>query len=406
MSNPERPKHIEKQRELYKLPRKEINWAELPSGFGEIETSLDRALRKILTPPNFERLSDDEQEKIERKVSLQIAAIEAKAVRAGFDTSFAKRGDKVTLDGGVLYLDLKREKKAYAVKLDKSATVLSEYQEIKPEAVVKSRRAWESLKEAMGRGVVSEILMALAGGDRRAGAFENRKRIWKEVLGQSEAFRGTAEQNRSIVQYVKSELAAGRTPDIAPKPAPAEKKTARERREEKEKKGRWPARDAYMEYIRQHPLPPEAPNSQKEAVHKVEILLGPRLDEIDQAIEDALKYDAIARRNMRGGLTGVRDAAQINRGSAVEAMRAVDKAKDAIGKLRRASQDLMDTLTKVENDIREKGSHPQQTASIERSKTALRETMGELDNQYQTATNRVMEWTRFLETTRIRPTNE
>lgn len=388
MPNPERPKPIEKQRELYKLPRKEINWAELPSGTGEIETSLDRALRKILTPPNFEKLSEDEQERVEREVSLQIAAIEAKAVRAGFDTSFARRGDKVMLRNGALYLDLKREKKAYAVKLDKSATVLSEYQEIKPEAVVKSRRAWEQLKEALEHGVVSEILTALAGGDRRAGAFENRKRIWKEVLGQSEAFRGTAKQNRAIVDYVKAALAAGRTPDIAPRPAPEKAK-----KERREKEKGVPTGDAYMRHIREHPLPPEAPNALNEARHKMDVLLGPRLDEIN-AKEDELE-ELMKRVKINYG--GAADAKMV-RGSIYAALH---KAGEARNKIHQFSQDVAVQQRALEE--LEKGAlNKVDQERIARSKTALAETKAAVDDKERTAANIQKELLEYVKRTQIK----
>lgn len=394
MPNPETPKPIKKQRELYKLPKEEINWAALPFGSAEIETSLDRALRKILTPPNWGELPAYEKEEVRKKVSLQIAGIEAKVVRAGFDASFTRQGDKVTLENGVLYLDLKREKKAYAVKLAKEANIKTDYREMKPEVVVKSRRAWESLKEAFERGVASEILTALAGGDHRAGAFENRSRIWKEVMGRGEAFSGTAEQNRVIVDYVKDEVAAGRTPDVAPKSAPPEegKKLRREKETPEERarrEGRWPAEDQYLKHLREHPRAPEVPDPLKEAFHKVMVLLGPRLDALNQKTDEYEELVERAKRNMRGGAD-----ARITRGSIWTAMEKTGELKETIFQFKKEIEALAKTLGEIKTTERER---------VERTKQSLQDTKTSLDEQYQIAAQMEQELLQFLKETQIPP---
>lgn len=397
-SSPETPKPIEKQRELYKLPKEEINWLALPAGSVEIETNLDHALRKILTPPNWHTLPADEKESVRKKVSLQIAGIEAKAVRAGFDASFARRGDKITLEGGVLYLDLKREKKAYAVKLSKETGVKAGYTEVKPEVVVKSRRAWKSLKEALEHGVVSEILTALAGGNRRAGEFENRVRLWKEIMGRGEEFHGTAEQNRAIVNYVKAELAAGRTPAVAPKPAsPKEEKKVRVRvrrkKETAEERARredsWPAKDPYLKWMREHPATPEAPDPLKEALHKATVLLGPGLDALNQKMDE---YEELARRakaNYRSGAD-----ARMTRGSLWAATEKAGEVKETIFKFRREIDELAKTLGEIKTAEHER---------IERTKQSLMDTKASLDEQYRIAAQMEQELLQFLQKTQIPP---
>lgn len=395
MPNPETPKPIEKQRELYKLPKEEINWAALPSGSVEIATNLDHALRKILTPPNWSTLPADEKEAMRKKVSLQIAGIEAKAVRAGFDASFTRQGDKVTLEGGVLYLDLKREKKAYAVKLSKEANIKAGYKEVKPEAIIKSRRAWESLKEALEHGVVSEILTALAGGNRRAGSLENRVRIWKEIMGRGEDFRGTAEQNRAIVDYVKAELAAGRTPPVAPKPAPPEEKKVRGRRkketaeERARREGRWPAEDAYLKWMREHPAAPETPDPLKEALHKVTVLLGPGLDALHQKFDEYEELTRRAKANFRGGTD-----ARMTRGSLWAATKKAGEVKEAIFKFKREIDALAKTLGEIETTERER---------MERTKQSLMDTKKSLDEQYRIAAQMEKELLEFLKRTQLPP---
>lgn len=394
------PKPIEKQRELYKLPKEEINWAALPSGSVEIATNLDHALRKILTPPNWSTLPADEKETMRKKVSLQIAGIEAKAVRAGFDASFARQGDKVTLEGGILYLDLKREKKAYAVKLSKESEIKAGYKEVKPDVVVKSRRAWESLKEALEHGVVSEILTALAGGNRRAGSLENRVRIWKEIMGRGEDFRGTAEQNRAIVDYVKAELAAGRTPPVTPKPAPPEEKKVRVRgRKKKEtaeerarREGRWPAEDAYLKWMREHPAAPETHDPLKNAIHKVEVLLGPKFDALNQKFDEYKELVERAKRNMRGGAADAR----ITRGSLWAATEKAGEVKESIFQFRREIDALVSTLGEIRTAESER---------VERMRQNLADTRRSLDEQYQIAAQMELELLKFLQKTQIPPQN-
>ena len=398
---PQTPRRVEKQAELYKESKAIFDWSAVPAGSVEIkDDSFDRALQKILTPANFSTLSAKDREAARLTVSKQIAAIEAAAVHAGFDMGLALTGDTISFENGVLYLDIKKSGKQLYLKLDPSAaSIKSGYTEIKPEAVGKSRRAWQSLKEAMGHGILTDILPALAGGDSKAASFENRTKIWGDNMGRTEDYKGTYEQNKAMVEYLKGEVAAGRTVIVAPiasaGPAAAGPKASTAQRapagvsalpkaakggvEQKVRKGKQkaagtlgrqmpphqPGEDALTEYNRAYPRPPK--DDLDEALDKVGSLIS-KANALEEKSERLATLQAGAKRNR--SLQG--NTLRQLRGSLTETeQKAIEVEKEAL----KISAEINQLKKDLEAGATKRGKRPEELSRILKS---LDETVGDL----------------------------
>lgn len=194
----ENPKAIEKQTELY--PEKEVDWGKLSNidikfQIGEKDTDPGSFLRALKMALKTEFPNKKESETF-------ASAIDRRAIHRGFDPHLAFAADLFRITKGALYIDMKNGSKM-AVKLDPNATLEAGYEEKLPETVQKTRGAWESLREVLRHGILADILPALTG-DRAAGSFGNRNRIWQEVMEQTEEYKGAYEQNKAMVEFLKN----------------------------------------------------------------------------------------------------------------------------------------------------------------------------------------------------------
>lgn len=201
-------KPIESQRELNVLPKTagKLDWgmSNFKKDYVEKDKDGKGSLSRLL------------QQKFKPKeAALRVATIEAMLTASGFNPALVHAGDAVELRDGVLYIELsKGTNKYFALKLDPNAKVNNAdiYNELTPDLakknlIAKSRQEWESLKEALRAGILSDILAAYG----LSNSTEVKNHLWKVCLKkEGVAYTKSAEQNREIVNYLRELSGAAR----------------------------------------------------------------------------------------------------------------------------------------------------------------------------------------------------